>query len=77
MRAASYIVLAVLALAGTACAVQPLKGVNGVVKKVEEPDWFCHGLDCPAYTVEDSQFQKDEIELRAYAAGKRCMGAWR
>jgi hypothetical protein len=30
--------------------------------------WFCHDLDCPAFTVEDEKVATD-VELRNYPAG--------
>ncbi|KAG1662431.1 hypothetical protein FOA52_004012 [Chlamydomonas sp. UWO 241] len=71
----SYIVIAVaLVFVGVISAepaAQPTTvRANGAVQKVGEAPWFCHGLDCPQYTVEDTEFEKeDEIELRAYEAG--------
>lgn len=32
----------------------------------QKAPWFCHGLDCPSYTVKKTT---DDYELRAYHSG--------
>mmetsp|Transcript_8964 Transcript_8964/g.15360 ORF Transcript_8964/g.15360 Transcript_8964/m.15360 type:complete len:234 (+) Transcript_8964:226-927(+) len=54
-------------LARPASSIPELSELSLASEGENKAPWFCHGIDCPRYTIID---KKDEYELRAYDATK-------
>ena len=61
---------AVLAPRGYAMLKPSTANLDATLEKHHhEKPWFCHGLDCPEYTVVE---KNDAYEVREYEEGKLC-----